>query len=605
MEIHPIDITIIASYLVLVLTAGVFLARKASQSMDSYFLGGRKIPWPLLSVSNASGMFDITGTMWMVTLLFVYGLKSVWIPWLWPSFNQIFLMIYLAVWMRRSNVLTGAEWIRTRFGKGRGAELSHLSVVIFAIISVIGFLAYAFQGIGKFSEVFLPWDFAPSTYAMLFMGLTTIYVILGGMYSVVLTDLIQFVILTVASVAIGVIAMSRVSAPEIGAAVPPGWDQIGFGWRLDLDWSNQLAAVNAKIGEDGYALFGFFFMMMVFKGVLASIAGPTPNYDMQRVLATRTPREAALMSGLVSVVLYLPRYFMIAGITVLGLVFFSGDLAAMGDKVDFEQILPYVIGNFVPVGVVGLLLAGLLAAFMSTFDSTVNAGAAYLVNDVYKRYINPDAPTKRYMKMSYLSSVVLVIVGIAFGMTASSINDVLQWMVAGLYGGFAAPNVLKWHWWRLNGHGYFAGMVAGIVLALTLPKLLPDLSALNGFPIILFISGLASVLVSLQTKLSDADVETLKDFYRTVRPWGFWRPIEAKVLADSPEFEPNKHFKRDALNLFIGVAWHTTLAAIPIFLVIRQYPALGISIGILVVTTVILKKNWYDKLVSCALSSFS
>lgn len=80
MEIHPIDITIIACYLVLVLTAGVFLARKASESMDSYFLGGRRIPWYMLSVSNASGMFDITGTMWMVTLLFVYGLKSVWIP---------------------------------------------------------------------------------------------------------------------------------------------------------------------------------------------------------------------------------------------------------------------------------------------------------------------------------------------------------------------------------------------------------------------------------------------------------------------------------------------------------------------------------------------
>ncbi|MFT4641518.1 MAG: SSS family solute:Na+ symporter [Verrucomicrobiales bacterium] len=490
---------------------------------------------------------------------------------MWPSFNQIFLMIYLAVWMRRSNVLTGAEWIRTRFGNGRGAELSHISVVIFAIISVIGFLAYAFQGIGKFSAVFLPWDLDPNTYAMIFMGITTVYVMLGGLYSVVLTDLIQFVILTVASIAIGVIAMSRVNAPDIAAAVPPGWDQIGFGWRLDLDWSNHLAAVNATIGEDGYALFGFF-MMMVFKGVLASIAGPTPSYDMQRVLATRTPREAALMSGLVSVVLYLPRYFMIAGITVLGLVFFSGDLAAMGDDVDFEQILPYVISNFVPVGVMGFLLAGLLAAFMSTFDSTVNAGAAYLVNDVYKRYINPNATTKRYIKMSYLSSALLVVVGIAFGMTAQSINGVLQWMVGGLYGGFAAANVLKWHWWRLNGHGYFTGMVTGIILALAFPTLFPKLSALNGFPFILIISGLAAVLVSLKTDLSQEEEESLKSFYRNVRPWGFWRPIEANVLAETPDFRPNKDFKRDASNLVVGVAWHTMLAAIPIFLVIRQYP---------------------------------
>ncbi|MEM7387390.1 MAG: sodium:solute symporter, partial [Verrucomicrobiota bacterium] len=484
----------------------------------------------------------------------------------------------------------------TRFGTGPGGELSHISVVLFAIIGVVGFLAYAFQGIGKFSEVFLPWELSAATYAMIFMGVTTIYVILGGMYSVVLTDLIQFLILTIASIAIGVIAMSRVSGKDIAEAVPDGWANLGFSWRLDLDWTNHLASANTKIAQDGYALFGFFFMMMVFKGILASVAGPTPGYDMQRVLATRTPREAALMSGLVSVVLYLPRYFMIAGITVLGLVFFTEDLRVMADAVDFEQILPYVIENFVPVGLVGLLLAGLLAAFMSTFDSTVNAGAAYLVNDVYKRYLKPDASEKRLVRMSYLASVVLVITGIGFGLTASSINDVLQWLVAGLYGGFVAPNVLKWHWWRLNGYGYFAGMVIGIVLALTLPRLLPDLSALNGFPLILVLSGLASVGASLLTGVTDAERQTLKDFYRNVRPWGFWGPIAREVLDESSQASPNAGFKRDAINLLVGVTWHTTLAAIPIFLVIREHTALAIAIVLLIATSAILKFNWYDQL---------
>ncbi|MCK4886648.1 MAG: sodium:solute symporter, partial [Planctomycetes bacterium] len=142
MNIHGFDIAIVVVYLVLVVTAGVIVSRKASQNLNSYFLAGKSIPWYVLGISNASSMFDITGTMWLVTLLFVYGLKSVWIPWLWPMFNQIFLMIYLAVWLRRSNVLTGAEWIRTRFGDDRGGELSHISVVLFALISVIGFMAY-------------------------------------------------------------------------------------------------------------------------------------------------------------------------------------------------------------------------------------------------------------------------------------------------------------------------------------------------------------------------------------------------------------------------------------------------------------------------------
>ena len=140
MQLHTIDISIIALYLTSVILIGFFLSKRASKNLDSYFLGGKKLPWYLLGVSNASGMFDITGTMWLVYLCFVYGLKSVWIPWLWPIFNQVFLMIYLSIWLRRSNVLTGAEWIRTRFGTDRGSELSHISVVIFSLVSVIGFL---------------------------------------------------------------------------------------------------------------------------------------------------------------------------------------------------------------------------------------------------------------------------------------------------------------------------------------------------------------------------------------------------------------------------------------------------------------------------------
>ena len=155
MNLHPIDLVIIGLYLIVVVVIGFLVSRRAGQDMDSYFLGGKSMPWWLLGIANASSMFDITGTMWLVYILFVYGMKGVWLPWLWPTFNQVFLMIYLAVWIRRSNVLTGAEWITTRFGPGRGGELSRISVVIFALASVIGFLGYAFQGIGKFTAVLL------------------------------------------------------------------------------------------------------------------------------------------------------------------------------------------------------------------------------------------------------------------------------------------------------------------------------------------------------------------------------------------------------------------------------------------------------------------
>ena len=165
MQLHIIDILIIIAYLIATVGIGFWISKKAGKNIQNYFLGGNEIKWQYLGLSNASGMFDISGTMWMVMLLFVYGLKSVWIPWLWPVFNQIFMMIFLSIWLRRSGVMTGAEWIKFRFGEGKGANLSHLIVVIFAIVVVITYVAYGFIGIGKFATVFLPWELSsnPST----------------------------------------------------------------------------------------------------------------------------------------------------------------------------------------------------------------------------------------------------------------------------------------------------------------------------------------------------------------------------------------------------------------------------------------------------------
>jgi Na+/proline symporter len=324
------------------------------------------------------------------------------------------------------------------------------------------------------------------------------------------------------------------------------------------------------------------------------MAGPAPNYDMQRILANKNPKSAALMSGFVSIALFFPRYLMITGITVLALVFYSPQLKAMGNSVDFEQILPYVINNFIPVGLVGFMIAGLLAAFMSTFDSTVNAGAAYIVNDIYKRYINPDASDKKYVIISYASSILIVVVGVAFGFMTKSINSILNWIVAGLYGGYIAPNVLKWHWWRLNGYGYFAGMLIGIIAALIVPVIFPDIIALYRFPLILLLSGAASIITSLLTPLDDE--QTLKDFYRNVRPWGFWKPIYKKIKTENPEFNPNKNFPRDTVNIVIGVIWQLSLTLIAIYLVIKDFYAMIVSIILLVITSIFLKFNWYDKL---------
>ena len=607
MKLHPLDIAIIGVYFVTTVLIGLWVSRRGTKDLDSYVLGGKSLPWYLLGISDASGMFDISGTMLMVYWLLVYGLKSIWLPFLWPVFNQIFLMMFLSGWLRRSNVLTGAEWIQTRFGRGTGANLAHLSVVVFALVQVIGMLAYAFKGIGKFAVVILPWRFTGATegllsdeniYAIILLLLTSLYAIKGGMVSVVITEVMQFSILTVTSIIIGCIAIYKVSPEMVQAAVPAGWFSPFFGWKLGLDWTGILDKVNDSIRQDGNEFFAIIFGLMFFKGMLASLAGPLPNYDMQRVLATRNPREACMMNGFVNVVLYFPRYMMIAGLTILGLAFCMPQLRAM-DKPDFEKLLPIVLTQYVPAGVVGLLLAGLLAAFMSNFAATINAAPAYLVNDIYKRFINTHSSARRDIFLSRVASIVVLVIGILFGLMTRRIGDVMLWLVGALYAGYLMSNVLKWYWWRFNGYGYCWGMVAGMVGAMVVPKLLEyavghSVNPLYTFPIILALSLVGCLL---GTWLSEPEDEAiLKEFYRTVRPWGIWGPIRRKVEQEHPGFQPNRDCKRDWANVFVGIIWQLCLTALPVYVVLRNWAWVGTIMGVLALTTIFIKFNWYDKL---------
>jgi Na+/proline symporter len=506
--------------------------------------------------------------------------------------------------------MTGAEWIKTRFGTGLGAQLSHIIVVVYAFVSIIGFFTYGFKGIGKFAAEFLPFNLSPNQYALILVAITAIYVIKGGMISVVITEVVQFFILAIASFAVGIIAMMKVSPELLRKVVPAGWDNLFFGWHLGLDWTTLLPAATAKIAADKYELFGFFVMMLLFKGILISAAGPAPNYDMQRVLSSKNPREASMMSAWVNIVLTPPRYFLIIGLTVLAAAFLGPELNGMGTNLDFERVLPMVLGRYVPAGLLGFLIAGLLAAFMSNFAATVNAAPPYFVNDIYKRYINPHASPKTYVRLAYLSSFVVVLLGVLIGWYVTSVNSVVMWIVSGLWGGYTASNVLKWYWWRFNGFGYFWGMITGISSALVLafPGLLEHLPIVQSFqakypvnlevtiifPLVLLISLVGCLLGTLLTK-PESD-EVLIDFYRRVRPWGFWGPVLKKVLAEDPNFKRNKDFFRDMFNIAVGIVWQVSLVALPLYVVIQEWNRVAITLGVVLLTSLILKFSWYDHL---------
>ncbi|SEJ20815.1 Na+/proline symporter [Dyadobacter koreensis] len=606
MKIQLVDFLVIIAYLVLVTVIGLVLKKQAERSKNDYLLGGKSMPYWMLGVSNASGMFDISGTAWMVAIMFIYGVKSIWLPWLWPVFNQIFMMVYLSIWLRRSNVSTGAEWMLTRFGNKADAQLSHKIIIAFALLSCLGFMAYGFIGLGKFIEIFIPWpvvqpfipfilapEYVAHTYGIIFTLFTVFYSLLGGMKSIVWADLIHYVIMVFVSFAIAIIAMNAL-ADHGSLPVPKGWTDLFFGKNLDLDWTGYINEVNEKISADGFNPFGYFFALMTAKGILSSLAGPAPNYDMQKILSTKSPREAALMSMIVNVVLLPTRYLLIIGIAVLGLLFYKDINISSPAGQDFERILPAVLNAYIPSGLLGLVLVGLMGAFMGTFAGTFNAAQAYMVNDIYLKSFNPNASNTQIKKMNYLTGLVVVAISISLGFFAKDVNSILQWIVSALYGGYIAANVLKWHWWRFNSNGFFWGMFAGILSAMVLPYIFPDTVPLYYFPIILILSALGSVLGSLMTPATDTEV--LKKFYKNVKPWGFWGPIHEAVIKEDPTFLANGNFKMDMFNVIIGTIGQTSITALPVFAVLMMPVEAGITTAVLGLCIIILWKTWYQKL---------
>ncbi|MCK7558040.1 hypothetical protein MKQ70_24750 [Chitinophaga sedimenti] len=244
------------------------------------------------------------------------------------------------------------------------------------------------------------------------------------------------------------------------------------------------------------------------------------------------------------------------------------------------------------------MLTGLLGAFMGTFSGTLNAAQAYIVNDIYLKYVDPHASTKKVITMNYVSGLAVVALGVVLGLFVKDVNTVLQWIVSGLYGGYVASNMLKWYWWRFNASGFFWGMLSGIVPAIAL-AVLKSFNILSGLDLyywpLLFLLSLAGSIIGTYAAPA-TEINTLKEFYKTVRPWGFWKPVHTLVVREDPAFEGNKNFKLNMFNVALGIVGQLCLTILPMYLILWMKLPLLITIVILVVILAILKKTWWNKL---------
>ena len=572
---YYIDIAIIFFYFAIVIGVGFYLRKRASKNLESYFLGERGMHWLALSMAGSSANFDITGTMWIVSMLFILGMKSMWIHWMWGVMMGAFFMSYMGKWVRRSNVVTGAEWMLTRFGNNRGGKIARLSYTIMAITTLTAFIGCAFQGIGKFASVYIPLE--PSTCAIIIIGTTTLYVLLGGLYGVVFTNVIQTVILFFSSIFVAFVAYKRLTPEIIKQNIPEDWTSLIPVWRLE----HLTGTENAQ-----YELFGALVIVWVVKGLLLNGGGPAQMYDFQIFLASRNSRDASKIGAAWSVFIIV-RWAMAMGIALLAIT----GLASVSDP---EQIMPIVLKEYLPAGFRGIVIAGLFAAFMSTFSATVNSGASYIVRDIWQPYFKPGAGAKQLVRASYVATISIVVFGILLGLNAKSIAHIFNWLMMALGAGVIIPNALRWYWWRMNGWGYAAGTVVGILLSLIV-FFIPELPMYKFFPPIVLSSLAGCIIGSLATRPVDENV--LIKFYSSVRPFGLWKQIrKAACLSEEEISAVSENLLLTILNVVLGIAAITGFYLFPMFLVghWQNYSLACLSVAL--VSSFIMFFTWYKNL---------
>lgn len=485
--------------------------------------------------------------------------------------------------------MTGAEWMKTRFGPGKAGDIARLSYTLFAVLTISALLGYSAIGMGKFGSIFLP--FSPIVCAMLILGVTGLYVILGGFHGIVRVEIVQTIVLSAGAIVFAIIGYMHFDPVLFATKVPNGWGDILPSWQPE-------SFQGLVSGGTDYSLFGALVAVWVAKGLLLCLSGPEQLYDFQRFLAAKDERDASKLGALWGAI-HTVRWCFAMAIAVMAIMGIGNVALDEQLRADPEKALPLIIGSMLPVGLIGFMLAALLSGFLATFSSTVNGGAAYLVKDVYQRYINPNADNKKLVRISYLSSALLIIVGLVISVFGTSINTAFLWIFGTLAAGILPPNVLRWYWWRLNGQGYAAGVFGG--MALSLGQVFCDqfvfaepLPLYIGFPVIALASTLITITVSMLTQ--PTDIETLKNFYRKVQPAGAWQPAKEAVLSETPDFKKQSPFRLDLFNTVVSMIGITALYVSMLYLILHRHTVAFTLLGTTLVTVIILYFTWYKTL---------
>ena len=586
---HTIDLVIIALYMLALVVIGLVARRKAGQSADSYFLGNRKMSWWMLGSSGMASNLDVSGTLIIVAFVYVIGIQGLFIEIRGGVvLIMAFLMIFMGKWNRRARVMTVAEWMKLRFGSGMQGNLARLLSAIANIAFAIATITYFAQGAGIFLGSILGID--PRLASVMMIAIASIYTIASGLYGVIYTDVFQGFLIFFTIIYVCILAFTQFDLPEEFLVSVPlldgGFQSINVTlseWaRVIPAWTMDLPGQYAR-----YNLFGIAILFYLIKSTIEG-SGGTGGYQIQRYFAAKSDREAGLLS-LFWIGLLAFRWPFVVAIAILGI-----NIGVGGSIIENpEEVLPIVIMNELPVVITGLLVAGLIAAAMSTFDSVVNAGAAYWVKDIYHRFLNRRASEKQLVLQSRISSAVFIVVGLLLTFAFRNLNDIWSWITMGLGAGLIVPQIIRWYWWRFNGYGFAFGTLAGMVLAIGQRLIAPDIPEYLSF---VFIAGgtfVICITVTLLTTPTESAV--LARFYKITRPFGFWKPVRDLFRRDDIRNIKSEN-RRDILSIFIAVPWQIILFLTPMSFMTRQWDNFFVLAVILAVLSVALYFTWFRHL---------
>ena len=580
MNLHPYDLLLIFGYLSLVAVIGFWVKKKATEKLDSYYLAGRNVPWWMLGLSGCSSYIDIGGTMAMVGALYYLGLKAVWATHIyWGWFIICFYMAFQAKWIRRSGVMTFAEWNKTRFGDTKDAEMARIAAAVFLLVLMIFNLMYIAVGIGKFAEEFFPLPRWGAT--LIVFAAVGIYVTLAGFFGVILTDMLQTLLIAIGAIILSILVFVQTSPADFLARQDPGWGSLGLSWKL---WPDYLQTTPESYHH--FYLFGPIILAGFSWVVFRILAGPNV-WDFQFFLTARSSRDAAMAGGMWTVG-YTLRWILGCAFLMLG-IYFLGSRAGF----DAEKIMPLVLTNL-PVGVRGLFLAVLLAALMSTLDAMINVTSSVVVNDFLKRYLIKNWPEKRLVRIGQLASVIALTVGFICSLLFQDIISAWEIMIFVIVTMILVPATFRWHWWRFSARAFVFSMIASAGIIVFQKIVFPYWSAATSLLAVTLACLGSTLLIGFRTKPTDKEI--LCRFYSRIRPFGVWGPI--RRLAEDRGLVPKKDRMPafDALNGLLTAGLQLSLALVPFYCFLRIWNQVITWAIAAVVLGVILYFTWYKNL---------